>query len=821
MPIRYVDVILPLPLPQTFTYSVPAELENYVDIGKRAIVQFGARKYYTAVIYKLRENIETTNLQLKEIQAIIDDVPVVNEFQLEFWNWLSEYYMCSIGEIMQAALPAALKLESRTRAIINPSFADYELLSDKEKEIIELLNHYEELEIKDICTKLNQSNILPQLHKLQQKNALYFEEFIEDSFSPRAVKYVRLTDLAADESFLNQIYESLKRSPRQREILETYFRLSGAFEVSGKLKEVKQKILLETAQASYSSFKALIDKKVFEVYYKSPFDTDFHFDINVQLPILTPVQQKALDEIQTQLENKSVVLLHGVTSSGKTEIYFHLIDQVIKQGKQVLYILPEIALTYQMIRRLKQYFGERVGVYHSRITDQERIYIWQKLTSLTEQRFQIILGVRASIFLPFQNLGLVIIDEEHENTFKQFEPAPRYHARDAAIMLSTYFGAKVLLGSATPSVESYFNAQSGKYGLVQITERYGGISLPRIQVVNLSAARKKGNLKSMFSTILLEAIEEALKQKQQIILFQNRRGFAPYLQCTSCQYIFRCRNCDVTLTYHKHPVSLVCHYCGFSIDIPSVCNQCGSSTLQIKGFGTEKIEEELAIFFPEATISRMDMDSTRNKLAYDNIIGSFEKREIDILVGTQMVTKGLDFDNVGLVGILDADSLIHYPDFRSFERSFQLMVQVSGRSGRRENQGKVIIQTYMPDHPIIQQVLTNNYQAMYAQQIAERNQFKYPPFYKLIEIIIKDKDENQCQLAAQQLKSLLEQKISMVLGPEKPIVARIHNLYLRKIVLKLARNIHLLDTKKFIIESVEIVQQNFKSIRIIIDVDPY
>ncbi|MGC8803815.1 MAG: replication restart helicase PriA, partial [Bacteroidales bacterium] len=640
---------------------------------------------------------------------------------------------------------------------------------------------------------------------------------------PRMEKFVRLTPRATDELFLNHALERLKKAPKQKDLLETYLRLSDAFGDSSEPRPVNQKLLLEVTQSNYASLKALVEKEILEIYSLSAWEIVQQEERKENLPVLTIAQQKTLEEIKVAFAEKKVVLLHGITGSGKTEIYFHLIAEALKRKQQVLYLLPEIAITYQIIRRLRSVFPDRVLVYHSRITGKARVEVYHRLLSANNSYStgQILLGVRSSIFLPFTNLGLIIVDEEHDTSYKQYDSDPRYHARDAAIVLAGLFQAKVLLGSATPSIESYYNAVNGKYGLVKLNERYSGIDLPRMELVNMVAARKKGKVQSHFSQILLHEIQQCLEEGKQVMLFHNRRGFAPYIQCEACKYIFRCRHCDVSLTYHKFPLLLTCHYCGYSLTVPSVCPQCQSPNLKIRGFGTEKVEEELAIFFPEARIGRMDQDALRTRDAFDEIINRLEQGELDIVVGTQMITKGLDFAQVGLVGILDADSLLNYPDFRAYERSFQLMVQVGGRAGRKNQQGKVIIQTHMPEHPIIQMALRHDYEAMFRAQLHERQTFLYPPFARLIHILLRHTDEKKCEIAAQALYQNLAKKLHrQVLQPQKSLIPRINNQYIYEIHLKIQPNLSLFHIKNYIMSCVEQMKKQFSTVLISIDVDP-
>jgi primosomal protein N' (replication factor Y) len=815
----YADVILPFALPQFFTYAVPDELKENVEAGKRVVVQFGQRKYYTAIIARLHKK-APEGIEIKEILSILDEKPLVSGIQLQFWKWVSEYYMCSLGEVMKAALPAGLKLESETNIYYNHSDENEDGLADTEFLVLETIRSQNLISIKDLSRKLNKKNILSVIKSLYDKGAIVLEESLKAGYAPKKEIYVQLTIPAQDEIFLNNCLDNLKKAKKQFELLSAYIRLSGIFG-EDPVALVKKKVLLESAGQSVAAFNKLVEKGIFEIYKQ---DVTRLGDLKTtpsEMPVLSGVQNEALQKINEGFKNKDVALLHGVTSSGKTEIYFHLIKKMIDEGRQVLYLLPEIAITAQIINRLRTYFGNKVGIYHSKFSDNERVEIFNKLNSSGEGAYQIILGVRSSVFLPFNNLGLVIVDEEHENTFKQFDPAPRYNARDSAIVLAKLHNAKVVLGSATPSIESYYNSTSGKYFLVELKERYRNIKLPELRLVNLRIARKKGHMNSHFSIELLDEIEKCLKQSKQVILFQNRRGFSPIIECMDCGWVPRCKHCDVSLTYHKFQNQLVCHYCDYSTGIIRKCSECGQTNLQTVGFGTEKIEEELALRFPATRIGRMDLDSTRTKHAHENIISDFENQHINILIGTQMVTKGLDFENVGLVGILNADQMLNFPDFRAFERSFQLIVQVSGRAGRKNEQGLVIIQTSSPAHPIIRHVLKNDYQSMFNEQIEERNLFGYPPQFRLIRFTIKHKDEPICINAANNLANILKSLLGKrVVGPDKPIIGRIQNMYLRNILLKIEREAPISKLKFQLSTAVLNLNDSFKSLQVSIDVDP-
>ena len=818
----YADVILPLPLKQLFTYSVPETQNNSIETGSRVIVQFGARKIYTAIVFSLHYN-APADYKTKEIISILDTEPVVNQNQLKLWQWIAEYYMCSVGEVYKAALPSGLKLESETKVIYNPEYIEETSFNSTETLILDFLEKRNISSIQEISNVLNRKDVLPVIKSLMEKKALILEEKLKENYKPKTETYICLHDSIKTEARLNEIFDSLKKATRQLHTLMAFCKLSGSF-INNGTEEVSKKSLLEESESTSAVIKSLVEKKIVVEYEKNISRLGEYGNEIKSIKELTKEQQTAFSSIQDEFNEKNVVLLHGVTSSGKTEIYIHLIKEQIDKGKQVLYLLPEIALTTQIINRLTSVFGNKVGVYHSKFSDSERVEVYQNILNPgREKSYKVILGVRSSLFLPFSNLGLIIVDEEHENTYKQYDPAPRYNARDSALVLAQIHQAKVLLGSATPSVESYFNSKNGKYGLVELTSRYLDILLPGIQIIDVLRAKRKKEMKSHFSPELVEGIKDALDKNEQVILFQNRRGFAPYLECESCGWIPNCPNCDVSLTYHQHTKELVCHYCGFSVRTYKACKACGNTELITRGFGTEKIEDDIRILFPEAKVIRMDLDSTRSKYAYEKIISGFESGEIDILIGTQMVSKGLDFDNVCLVGIMNADNMLNYPDFRSFERSYQIMAQVSGRAGRKNKQGNVILQTYNPQHPVLQFVLNNDYQGMYKSELVERKNFNYPPFVRLITISIKHKNieiSNKASfLLAENLKKVFGKR---VLGPEAPIVGRIQNLYIKNILLKVEKQSSFQRAKERLNAEIEnlLGTENFKSVQIIIDVDP-
>jgi primosomal protein N' (replication factor Y) len=814
----FVEVILPLSLSKTFTYSISETEFNYIKKGMRVAVPFGKSKIYTALVIELHQNAPTL-YEAKEIHQILDEKPLVTEIQIAHWQWIASYYMCAIGDVYRGAIPSALLLESET--VISQKqdlFVDESQLSDDEFLIYQALQKQSSLKVQDIIAILNKKNIFPILQKLIDKNILVLQEEMLENYKPKLVRYVRLNAKFDSNKGLGELLETLKSANKQKEIVLTYFQLSAT-----EKKPITVKKLTETANSTTAIVKALIDKELFEEYYLQEDRVNFSGKSSENELKLSVAQQTAFEEIQENLKQKEVCLLHGVTSSGKTEIYTKLIEEYIATGKQVLYLLPEIALTTQLVGRLRAHFGNKVAVFHSKYSNNERVEVWNQVLENSEKA-QIVIGARSALFLPFQDLGFIIVDEEHEQTYKQVDPAPRYHARDAAIVLANLQKAKVLLGSATPSMETYYNANSEKYGFVEIFERYGNVLMPEIELVDLKDKYFRKKMVGHFSDVLIEEITNALALGEQVILFQNRRGYSPLLECVTCGHVPQCQQCDVSLTYHKHKNQLRCHYCGYSIAKPTNCHACSSVNLTTKGFGTEQIQQELVDLFPSHKIGRMDQDTTRGKFGFEKIIDSFKNREIDILVGTQMLGKGLDFDNVTLVGIMNADNMLYHPDFRAFERSFQMMTQVSGRSGRSEKQGKVIIQTYSPLHNTIQQVTKNDYVGMYNEQLYERQIYKYPPYFKLIKITLKHRDFDKLKEGAMWLYQVMQQNLAIpVLGPEEPAISRIRNEYIRTIMVKIPLDTAIGNTKKTIqkmLNSFEAVP-SYRSIRVILNVDFY
>ncbi len=818
--LHFADIILPVPLPRLFTYTLPDDLVHLAEVGKRVAVPFGKKKMYSGIVYKIHQR-KPDDYETKDIVSVLDEKPVVNPYQLKFWEWLADYYQCTLGEVYKAALPSGLKMESETRIIYNADFEAESLLSDRENSILDIIAAKKVCSINDLNQLSGLKNCLPVLKKLLEYNAVFVNEHLKEGYKEKTEKVICLHPDAQSEEVLQSIFDKLARARKQQDLLMTLLSLVGGLTGAITNQSIPKAELLKKANATPATLKELCKKNILMEQVRSVDRLDLEERTTIQANALSEVQQTAFDEIKESFETHDVTLLHGVTSGGKTEIYIHLIEEQLKLGKQVLYLLPEIALTTQITSRLQRHFGNRMGIYHSKFADAERVEVWQNLQA--QKNYQLIVGVRSSVFLPFTNLGLIIVDEEHENTYKQFDPAPRYHARDAAIVQARLFGAKTLLGTATPSVESYFNAQQGKYALVELLQRYEGIKMPEIVAVDVREAKRKKQMNSHFTPLLLEKMGEALNNGEQVILFQNRRGFSPFIECGQCAYVVKCVNCDVSMTYHKHQNQLVCHYCNHSMPMPQVCPACHSPAIETRGFGTEKIEEEMSALFPDYKVARMDLDTTRSKSGYDKMIGKFENGEIQILIGTQMISKGLDFDNVRVVGILNADNMLNYPDFRAFERSYQLMTQVSGRAGRKHKQGLVILQTSNPQHPLILDVINHNFLNHLNAQLEERQLFKYPPYYRLINVTIKHKDQRIVNKASHKLGEHLRVIFgSRVLGPQAPVINRIQNLFIKKILIKLEKKAspgkvkHLMREAIFNLQA----QQEFRYVTFQIDVDP-
>ena len=816
----FIDVILPIPLKQTFTYSVNKDEAAFLKQGFRVAVPFGKSKIYTGIVYQVHDQ-APQGYETKSIDHILDESSLITQSQLKHWEWMASYYMCTLGEVIKAALPSAFLLESETVISLNTT-ADLttqeNTLTDEEFVVYEALQHQSQLDINDIRSILDQHNVVKVLQRLLEKEVITVHEEVYEQYTPKLKRYVKLHTLYNDEEKLRALLDDMTRAPKQRAVLMTLFMLQ-----SQSKKPIDSVSLQKKSDATASVLKALIDKGVLEEYFIQKDRVEYAGEAASEVKTLSEAQQLALSDIKETFKTQEVTLLHGVTSSGKTEIYVQLISEAIQKGKQVLYMLPEIALTTQLIGRLQHYFAEKVAIYHSKYSVNERVEVWKNVL-VGKPKAQIVIGARSSLFLPFQDLGLIIVDEEHEPSFKQYNPSPRYHARDAAIVLGNLHQAKILMGSATPSLESFHNAETGKYGLVTLKKRFGNVLMPEIELVDIKEKHRKKQMTGHFSDRLLEEIREVLANGEQVILFQNRRGFSPIVECTTCGVAPQCPNCDVSLTYHQYKNELRCHYCGYHMAMLISCMACGSETLDNKGFGTEQIETELKVLFPEKNIARMDQDTTRGKHAYAKLIDRLENMEIDILVGTQMLAKGLDFRNVRLVGVMNADNLLNFPDFRAHERSFQLLQQVAGRAGRTKKRGKVLIQTFNPFHQILQQVSMNAYQEMYDQQTTERHQYKYPPFYRTIKITFKDRNLQKMQKASVWYAQALELQLKEnVLGPEAPPVARIRNLYITNVLIKIPKKQSLAKTKMYIgkIQRSFNALKEFSTVRVTLDVDHY
>ncbi len=811
----FAEIIIPLALPKNYTWKIPDHLMNDVQAGCRVEVNLGKNKKYSGIVKNIYDR-APLNFEAKEILNVIDREPVISTFHLQFWEWLAEYYMCTEGEVMAAALPAHFKLSSETILIFNEEYGDdFSSLDNDEYLVAEALLMKHELRLAEVQNILDVIHVYPIVNRLIGKKICFVWESLKQTYAPKKETFVVLNPEYDNEEKLSELLNSWSRAPKQMELLLSYLHL---MKTEG---EVTKTELLKKSGASDAQLKGLVDKGIIRTDKRS-IERLNYLPKNISVDFeLTHSQQEALTAIEASLVDKQVCLLHGITSSGKTHIYIKIIEQLIRKGQQVLYMLPEIALTSQIIRRLQKYFGGYIGIYHSKFSQNERVEIWNKVKN---GELKIVLGARSSLFLPYHQLGLIICDEEHDTSYKQHDPAPRYNARDAAIYLASLTNAKVLLGSATPALETYYNAKTGKYALAELNERYGDVKLPSIEMIDTRTVAVKKNEKVMLSPRLIEQIHLTVDAKKQVILFQNRRGYTPYQVCSICGWIAQCRNCDVSLTYHKFSNKLKCHYCGNIYPPTTTCAACGSDKLMQRNFGTEKIEELLQSELPDVKAARMDLDTIRNKNAHDVLIQQFEQRKIDVLVGTQMVVKGLDFDNVTLVGILDADGLLHFADFRVNERAFQLMEQVSGRAGRRDNAGKVLIQTINPNHPVLKHVAYHDFTGMYNEEIEKRKQFFYPPFSRTIQLTVKHKERDVVYQAAHVFADALKHAYAnFLVGPAEPVVNRIRNLFLMEILIKLPRDSQtIMNCKKGILKQITVLhtENKFKKVIVVPDVDP-
>lgn len=813
----FAEIILPLSLNGTFTYHLSEIDLQQIKVGQRVSVPFGTQKLYTGIVHSIHQNAPEL-YKTKAIHAFLDDEPLVTQTQINFWEWMANYYMCSLGDVFRNAFPSALKLESQTFVrLINPNYETIEELNDYEFLVFEALKLREIISVEEAALIVDEKSAIPTLKLLIDKGIIRLDEKLNEKYTPKIDNYVRLhPDLKGNETAFIEILNQLNKAPKQRETLLQLITL----ETQSQEKPLKVADFIKQG-ATNAVLKSLAEKGAVEIYQHQTSRVDEDEKEVAEIAELTLKQTEALNLIKEDFKDKSTVLLHGVTSSGKTEIYLKLMEQVIAKGNKVLYLLPEISVTTQIVHRIKKHFGERVGVYHSKFNQNERVELWQKTLN---GDFDIIIGPRTALYLPFDNLGMIIVDEEHESSYKQMDVKPFFHARDMAMLLGGMMNAKVLLGSATPSAESYYNAKNKKYGYVELTERFGSIKLPEINLIDLKKAQKEKEITEDISHTLRDEIFNQLHQKKQVILFQNRRGYAPIMECNTCGHTPECPNCDVSLTYHKFSNQLKCHYCGYAQAKPLRCPSCGSHELNTKGLGTEQIEQQVQIIFPDAKVRRMDVDSMRGKFAYEKLIEDFENKEIDILIGTQMITKGFDFGNVNFVGVIRADSLLNFPDFRAHEKAFQLLTQVSGRAGRRQEQGKVLIQSFQPEHQILQNVTTYSYAPTMKDILYERKEFLYPPYSRLIKLRFKHKNKERLDKTAAQLVVLLKPSFDAkcLLGPETPSIGRINNLYITDVMIKIRPNQSPQKVKDLIQAKIDQLHTiaAFRSVRIDVDVDP-
>ncbi len=816
----YAEVILPLPLYSTFTYSIPDSFKDSVGIGFRVLVPFGRKKFYTGIVIQIH-NQQPGDYEVKDIVAVLDNNSILRHPQLKFWQWISDYYLCAIGDVYKAAVPAGMKVESETRVSANPDYIDTDgTLTERETVIYDMLLTKDYLTPADIAKATGYKNVETTVADLINREALFITEKIVDNYRPKTEVYVRLKAEQGDNNTVQEFFQKVKQARKQEAALLAYLDMSGWMKHE-PLAEVTKDALIKRADSSLPILNAMVGKGIFLLYKKEI--NRFQLNAN-ELSALNPLsdsQQEAYEKINECFNSKDVTLLHGVTSSGKTEVYTHIINDVLQQGKQALYLVPEIALTTQLTQRLQKNFGNRLLIYHSKFSDNERVDIWKRL--LTTDEPCVVIGVRSSVFLPFNNLGVIIVDEEHETSYKQQDPAPRYNARDAAIVLAKMHNAKILLGSATPSITTYYKAETGKFGLVKLSTRFEGVELPEVRVIDTKLSRKHKEMEGAFSRELIDECNEAISRNEQAIIFQNRRGFAPMVRCKECAWMPKCENCDVTLTYHKHINLLTCHYCGYTIPLPNICPACKQPTIEVLGYGTERIEDDIEKHFPNAKVARMDLDTTRSKYGYDKIIESFSNHKTQILIGTQMVTKGLDFGGVSIVGIVNADTMINFPDFRSHERAFNMMEQVAGRAGRRQKQGTVCIQTSSPENPVIKFVVNHDYEGFYKSELEERRKYNYPPFTRIVNIYIKHRDDDSLTEMSVRFSNMLRQVFGKrVLGPEPPTIARIQQLYIRQIVLKVEETASMPKVKQILrmIYEQSLSDPRMKRAIVYYDVDP-
>lgn len=815
---NFVEIILPLALPGTFTYHISEQEKSILQVGQRVAVPFGTKKLYTGIVHSFHQN-KPPLYKTKGIDSILDEYPLVTEVQIKFWEWIAEYYMCTLGEVYRNAFPAALKWESETFVKLrNEDYLGDDCLTRNEILILDLLSQKGILLVNELSLLIEQKWIISTLKSLWEKGYVQLDEVLKEKYTPKKEYFIKLNaELKKNEKLFNVSLDNLKNAPKQREIILQLIVLE-----SQSPKPIKVSKFLKSIGANHAMLRSMEEKKLLEIYELETSRIDEINPKKEDSSALTFEQNSVLNQIQNHFENEKPVLIHGVTGSGKTEIYIKLIEQFIEEDKTVLFLLPEISISSQMVQRIRKHFAEIVGIYHSKFNQNERVELWEKTL---RGEYKILIGPRSALFLPFEDLGLIIVDEEHESTYKQTDNKPYFHARDMALVLGNLFQAKVLLGSATPSLESYYNAKTDKFGYVELTQRYGDVKLPKIELIDLRNAMKHKEITGDISHKLRDEIKETIDEGKQVIIFQNRRGFAPVVECLSCGHSPFCPNCDVPLTFHKFSNQLKCHYCGHSQARPTKCSNCQSLELTTKGIGTEQIEAQLASIFPKFKIARMDVDAMRKKYAYEKTIEAFEEREIDILVGTQMLAKGLDFSNVGLVGVVRADSLLNFPDFRAHEKAFQLLTQVSGRAGRREEQGKVFIQTYNPDHQILQNVTTYDYVKTVNEILYERKSFLYPPYLRLIQLTFRHAKKEKVEKAAMEFAKLMKIYLDdkHLLGPEEPSIGRIKNQYIRNVLIKIPENKSAKSIKQLIQNNLDTLKtvSVFRSVRIDVDVDPY